>query len=308
MPAPFAHFTLFEKAKSKICDSEKQVWLQTAICDYSDFGMLGSNSPDFPIVCLDKVWEGNLHGSTSSNYIRAAIDIIPTFPEEVQSKLIAWFCGYLSHMVGDAVIHPVVNLKVGRYLGHEKEHQLCEIHQDAYIFQELGLAGVGKCDFVKNLIRCCCEVKDATKLDSELVAFWKKITEKAFPNERVPNFNKWFAAYTNVVDKISENGNWYALRNAAEFFGKGQLLQITSEEVEKTYIYSLPLPDGKTINYKPLFTRAVNSTVKIWRLFGECLKGKNSLRKPLSYKWDLNTGEIVNPEYIFWKGNQNDQD
>lgn len=301
MPAPFAHFTLFEKAKEKFCESDDLIRIQTSISDYSEFGLLGANSPDFPIVCFDKVWEGNLHGSTASNYVKAAIDLIPTYPEEVQNKIVSWFCGYISHMVGDAVIHPVVNERVGRYLGHEGEHQRCEIHQDAFIFQTLGLESVGKCEYVKNIVRNCCEESDRTKLDSELVAFWRKLTETAFPKESVPNFNAWFAAYTGVVDLLSEESEWVSLREMAKKFGKDQLIQVTPENIEETYIYSLPTPDGKTINYQVLFNKAVNFTVKMWRIFGESLEKNKKLKSPFSLKWDLNTGEIVQPEFLFWK-------
>lgn len=301
MPAPFAHFTLFEKAKEKLCESDDFTLIQTSISDYSEFGLLGANSPDFPIVCLDKAWEGNLHGSTASNYVKAAIEIIPTYPEEVQRKYISWFCGYISHMVGDAVIHPVVNERVGRYLGHEIEHQCCEIHQDALIFQTLGLDSAGKCEYVKNIVRNCCEETDRTKLDSELVAFWRKLTEKAFPKETVPDFNLWFAAYTGVVDLISEESEWVSLRKIAKRLGKDQLIQVTPETIEETYIYSLPTPYGKTINYQVLFNKAVNFTVKMWKIFGESLAKNKKLKSPLSLKWDLNTGEIVKPEFLFWK-------
>ena len=46
MPATFAHFTLFYEALAGLTGHDQ---LRIALKKYSQFGLLGTNSPDFPI-------------------------------------------------------------------------------------------------------------------------------------------------------------------------------------------------------------------------------------------------------------------
>jgi primosomal protein N' len=57
--------------------------------------------------------------------------------EEDKGRAFAWLCGLAGHIVTDVVIHPVVELKVGTYEGHEAAHRNCEMHQDVYIYKKI---------------------------------------------------------------------------------------------------------------------------------------------------------------------------
>jgi len=301
MPGPFAHFTLFQKAKEYFMAQSLYTSVQQALGDFSDYGLLGSNSPDFPIVACDRLWEEYLHGSTAAAYIGSALSILRPLSGLPRQKFLAWFCGYLSHMVGDATIHPVVNLRVGPYMGHEKLHQICEIHQDAQVYPQLGLVGVTKCNFTRSVIETCCESSgNRTSLDPELVTFWQNLSSAAFPREEVPDFSKWFALYTGIVDKISEEGDWFHVRAITTVFRKKHLVQITPDQIDKTYIHGLPSPAGISISYDDLFNKAIENTVQVWLDFSSALENPASAPFPISARWNLNTGEIVDPKYLFW--------
>lgn len=300
MPGPFAHFTLFQKARETFCEQELFPNIQQALGDFSDFGLLGSNSPDFPILAMEPVWEEYLHAQTAAAYIAPAISIIPTLPKKARQKCTAWFCGYLSHMVGDATIHPVVNLRVGPYLGHEEKHQTCEVHQDAHVYTRLGLVELTRCNYTRAIIEACCSNESRTCLNDELLGFWKSLSNSAFPNEDAPDFNKWFAAYTGVVDKFAEENDWWHIRTLAKVGRKKHLLQIAPDKIDQSFILALPTPTGTPISYDDLFDMAIENTVSAWHSFAAALESPDSLSFPLSAQWNLNTGEIVEPKYLYW--------
>lgn len=300
MPGPFAHFTLFHKAKELFMAQSLHPSVQQALGDFSDYGLLGSNSPDFPIVACERLWEEYLHGPTAAAYIGAALSILRPISGLPRQKFLAWFCGYLSHMVGDATIHPVVNLRVGPYMGHEKSHQVCEIHQDAHVYPRLGLVGVTKCNFTRSVIDACCASGNRLLLDPELVEFWQNLSRSAFPREDVPDFSRWFAIYTGIVDKISEEADWFHVRVITTVFRKKHLVQITPDQINQTYIHGLPSPTGDSISYDDLFNKAIENTVKVWLSFATALEDPASVSFPISGSWNLNTGEIVDPQYLFW--------
>jgi len=65
-------------------------------------------------------------------------DVCTTKQTADKIKLI-WLFGYVSHLVADATIHPVVQAIVGPYDQNEQtktEHRICEMTQDALIYNE----------------------------------------------------------------------------------------------------------------------------------------------------------------------------
>jgi hypothetical protein len=50
---------------------------------------------------------------------------------------LAWVCGYMSHCVVDATVHPIVKAIVGPYQANKEQHRLCELAQDSLLYSEL---------------------------------------------------------------------------------------------------------------------------------------------------------------------------
>lgn len=298
MPATFAHFTLFYEALAGLTGHDQ---LRIALKKYSQFGLLGTNSPDFPIVVCNKLWEDLLHGPTAGNVIPPAISLLRSLSGPKLQKCLAWFCGYLSHMVGDTTIHPMVNLRVGPYVGNEIAHQTCEVHQDAYIFTRLNLDEITKCEFIKTVIGSTCASHNRLALDSDILSFWESLTSLVFPNEEMPNFHWWYDGYTEVVDNLAEEGIWRHVRSGANKLGKAHLLQIAPDQVDKeAYISSLPLPFNQRASYDQIFSKAITNTVAIWCAFDDVVFSGAQLASPLVGPWNLNTGKINNSEFLFW--------
>ncbi|NCO46894.1 MAG: zinc dependent phospholipase C family protein, partial [Vibrio sp.] len=274
--------------------------LRIALGKYSTLGLLGSNSPDFPLLVGSKLWEEYLHGPTSAHVIRSALRVLPTLEIEPRRQCLAWFCGYLSHMVGDATIHPSVNLRVGSYNGHEEPHQECEVHMDVYIFPRLGVESATKCDFTRSIIAETCAEGNRLALNPMIKSFWSSIIQDSFPNEGLPVIDNWFSFYTEIVDKLAEEGDWFLIRLGAWVAGKSHLIQINPGEFERSYIENLPVPGGRNQSFDALFDKAVENTVATWLAFDAALRNPDSLSVPLSLDWNLNTGEIHAPNYLFW--------
>jgi len=301
MPATFAHYTLFYKSLENWLSRGGRNQIRLALGKFSPFGLLGSNSPDFPIVAKDPIWEDFLHGSTASRIVPPAVSLLRTLSGKKKQKCLAWFAGYLSHMTGDSTVHPVVNLRAGPYISHAELHQKCAVHQDAYIFQRLGLAGITKCELTRKIVADCSLPDDRLKLDCDILEFWKEILHEAFPDEALPDFNFWFAAYMQIVDKFAEESEWWHIRVISEVAGLSHLLHLQPGQVaEPSFINDLPTISGKTISYDNLFDKAIESTVAAWLALDAAVSSSDPLLPPLSLNWNLNSGEIFDPKYIFW--------
>lgn len=303
MPSTFAHFVLVHEAATALTGRGQ---CKIAIKKFFPFALLGANSPDFPlldfpIMFLNKRWEELLHGPTAKSVIVPAIELLNSLTGDNRQRCLAWFCGYLSHMVGDATIHPVVNLRVGPYYeGNEVDHQTCEVHQDAHVFPRLEIGLIKKAEYIQNVVEVCSSPRNRLALHHEIFDFWESLTQRAFPNEELPNFHRWFDSYTGIVDNLAEESDWPVIRSGAAFFGKAHLLHIDPAEKDLSFIEALPTPREKTISYDELFDMAIANTVEAWTALEKALTGNTALQHPLSAQWDLNTGMIDKDKYLYW--------
>lgn len=144
MPGAFAHLTLANIASGDnhldAVDINDSAY--NAINEYFAYCEMGSVSPDYPYLAISLfkkhgVWADYMHLDEKTKIlITSGIDTIKNIENQPdKEKSFAWLCGLVSHIVADVVLHPVVELKVGPYHGNEKEHRICEVHQDSYIYQ-----------------------------------------------------------------------------------------------------------------------------------------------------------------------------
>ena len=118
-----------------------------AVLDYFRFCELGAISPDYPYLDIAHPdacqWADRMHYQKTGDMVKTGIDLIRKLDGTAQQKAFAWLLGYTSHVVTDETIHPVVELKVGEYQKNKGRHRICEMHQDAYIFQQLNIGEIG---------------------------------------------------------------------------------------------------------------------------------------------------------------------
>lgn len=309
MPGTFAHFVLVHEAAASLRATYRQV--KIAVNKYARFALLGANSPDFPlldfpVMLFSKKWENLLHGFTAGQVIDPAISLLRSLSDEQRQICLAWFCGYLSHMVADATIHPIVNLRVGPYVGNEVAHQKCEVHQDAHIFSRLKIGVIKKAEYMQNIVETCSAPKNRFALHKTVFDFWESMTQRAFPGEELPNFHRWYDAYTGIVDNLAEEdvkygSNWPSLlRPIAGVIGKAHLLHIDPNVKDDSFINDLLTPYETKLSYDAIFDKAIANTISAWQAVDTALSSGVSLQHPLSAQWDLNTGMVDQTNFLYW--------
>jgi len=112
-----------------------------------------------------KKWADAMHYTHTCQAIYVGAELVRRLPQgTAKEKCLAWLMGYTAHVVGDMCIHPVVELKVGSYVGHEDSHRRCEMHQDAHIFRRLGTGMPQVAGHIKATILRCGTPKDPNGL------------------------------------------------------------------------------------------------------------------------------------------------
>jgi hypothetical protein len=91
--------------------------------------------------------------------------------------LLAWLLGFVSHLVTDATIHPIVQATVGEYSSHKEQHRTCEMTQDSLIFNEVKNNDVTYAEF-SEVLKFCAESPEFPTL----MAFWKRQLQAGFPD------------------------------------------------------------------------------------------------------------------------------
>lgn len=77
-----------------------------------------------------------MHYDFTGKMITVGADLIRKMDRGTEKRIcIAWLMGYAAHVVTDVSIHPIVKLKVGDYAENKTDHRICEMNQDAYIYE-----------------------------------------------------------------------------------------------------------------------------------------------------------------------------
>jgi hypothetical protein len=289
--------------------------VKRALMMFENFCELGAVSPDLPyLTFLDKNstgWANVMHYWTTADFIRSCIPHVYNmkYSTSEAQRCIAWLFGFTAHVVTDLTVHPIVNLKVGPYKGHELEHRLCEMNQDVYIFHEMKLGDVTNAEFIGGSgIASCIDLDNKHKLYSPIATLWGKalssisrdsITMEAGldkPSDD-PEPDKWFHNYVLAMDKVAEEGGYLPplLRRLAEDKG---VVYPSYEEMNRGYVDNLASPGGGTINYNEVFRRAQDNVKQIWSELGQALDTGKAQSFTLA-NGNLDTG-LIDTKSIFW--------
>lgn len=310
MPATFAHCLIARKAIERLGAEDA---LYSGILKMkNNFVVMGATGPDYPYL-TDVIKYGVLHiGHNWSN--RMHYENVTGFIAEGMSKLskmdknsdqfqtcLAWFAGYMSHVIVDSFMHPVINCIVkGIYIFTHVEHCHCELIQDAYIFNKLtgtdiitAAARDDKTFGYLNILDDCSDPDDLNKIHPHIRVFWSDLLQTAHPYASAffqdINPDEWHKNYKSHIDFISDARSIF--RHVLDFAKAPEYIAafaITPADRLK-YIEKIPLPDNSTTSYDDIFDRTVNLLVSKWKtIFSLVQDGKVS---PLSVDdWDLDTG------------------
>lgn len=274
---------------------------------------LGVVSPDLPYLDLlhsgsATPWADTMHYQQTDGVIRSVIEELRNFSgsQDEKEKGLAWLLGYTAHVVMDCTIHPVVNLRVGPYAANKTEHRNCEMSQDVFIFDRLGL-GVTTSEHLAGGISAC--VGPDGQLDATINRLWMGALAKVYPERfaaGAPNPQAWHKGFTEIVNASADtagvvHGVLYAIGrhvapNAGAFYPAWK-------DIDYTYIESLRTPSG-TMHFNDIFDKAREHVCKTWRVVANGALGRDEEYKSVLAHCDLDTGMDAAGRMVFWDGAQ----
>lgn len=315
MPGAYAHMTLVnllrETPRLEAIPGFPNEAI-SAVLEYFRFTELGAVSPDYPYLAIGDSnaakWADDMHYTNTGEMIQVGVDILKGMGGESKRKGLAWLLGYAAHVATDVTIHPIVELKVGKYADHKMAHRECEMHQDAYIFQRLNIGQVGLSEHLDSGISRCGELGDKRNLDATIVALWDEMLMRAHPERYAttqPDIGKWHRGFMLIVDKIAEEGN-HLLPLARHVAVDAGLTYPAASAIDmEEYILRLqisqPLAPAKFLSYDKIFDRTVDNVCGIWGLVAAGVFSADTRYLAQIGEWDLDTGRSKNDgKLIFW--------
>jgi hypothetical protein len=308
MPAAYTHITLVNLLREPQRLQQIPGFPRDAIpavLDYFKYCELGAVSPDYPYLAIGDNgaarWADLMHYEQTVEKIRVGVRHLRELHGEAQRKCLAWLLGYAAHVATDVAIHPVVFLKVGPYGENKNAHRICEMQQDAYIFQRLNLGGLGLSEHLRSGIWACHDREDSGRLDREVDALWQTMLQEAHPAEygtNPPDPSTWRKRFKLVVDDIAEEGNKLLpfARHVAAGLG---LVYPAESEVAPEFIRGLHVPTGFQ-DYDQVFDAAVRDVGTVWRWIASAALGADSPQLAQAGNWDLDTGRDQRGHLVFW--------
>lgn len=294
MAGAFTHILICDVAKRR---RGLNLPLRQLLNKYSEFLFLGAVSPDLPYLSFKTGttnWADVMHyEKTNGIAINGHVDLKGRWATHQPSDemLLAWLLGFVSHLVTDATIHPVVQATVGEYSTHKEQHRTCEMTQDSLIFNEVKKNDATYAEFSQILMFCAKSTDFQT-----LMGFWKKQLRATYPGKE-DDFNPelWFTTYTAAID-VAEGGSgivaFFRHAGLGEKFlyhNKAELLAKYPQNCE-SYNKKVMLPINGTGTFKKeCFERAVQNVMDAWTYLFDGLTN-DSIVAEIIKNWNLDTG------------------
>jgi hypothetical protein len=320
MPGSYAHITLVNEASEKRSLNRIVGFPREAIEAanlHVNFLELGCVSPDYPYLDLtsgdSRKWANAMHYTHTCQAICVGAELVRRLPPGLsKEKCLAWLTGYTAHVVADMCIHPVVELKVGRYnKAHATAHRRCEMHQDVYIFRRMGLGMPQTANHMKATILSCGASDDPKQLDRDVKKLWEELLKKVHPKaftDDPPDMDKWHRRCYKILEKLLPTSSRFVgfARHVCNGFG---VLYPSPDEIDrKEYIENLRVPAPKGIDrrqqYDDIFNFAIKRVQQVWFDVTRYALGYGDLIAFRNQEWNLDNGlnELAEGEGpVFWK-------
>lgn len=321
MPATFAHCLMVQKAIDKISGVVKTNIQKNELIDYvqkigekNNFAIMGAAGPDYPyltdilttvVIQVSHTWANRMHYENTLSFIQEGLRSLAIMDktQEAFAIKLAWFCGFVSHVLADSYVHPVINSIVhGTYIFTHEEHGKCELVQDVYIFQKHTGEEIvdanprsGQLGYLRILDECSDPSdEDKNRIHPEVGNFWKELLEITHPyaKDYFPNIdpNRWHHNYKGRINFVADPGAIF--RHVVGLTGRDykRWEEIPIEDKQK-YVERIALPNGQTSTYDAVFNNAVDIIVDRWLNLFEDIEKKDWKRVAEYIKdWDLDTG------------------
>jgi hypothetical protein len=310
MPATFAHCLFAREAIKRL---GKSTLYPGVLKEKNHFVVMGSTGPDYSyltdvlkytVLHIGHNWANRMHYENIDWFIREGIKKLSLMDKKSEQfkNCLAWFCGYVSHVIADSFVHPVVNCTVhGTYLFTYTEHGRCELVQDIYIFNLQ--TGTDICNAAArdrktfgylNILDDCSDPQNADKMHPHIKLFWTDLLKIVHPNaeEYFKDIDPdvWHKNYKDRVDFAADSRSIFRhvldIANAPRYV---PWATIKKEERIK-YIENAEVPGGTKQAYDKLFNQAVGHIVMTWKALFPFIESGEVPPSTLIKDWNLDTG------------------
>lgn len=310
MPGAFAHMIAADKAKS-IMENDGVFFSDKVLNSYPEWMQSGAVGPDYPYLHhaitshdASDSWADLLHYVRTGDVVRTGTKLlraryIADSDEPEFMRATAWLFGYLSHVVMDASIHPVVRAIVGEYEQNKTDHRVCEMYMDSYIYKktyDVELTNAEWADYLRSL-------NDGDRLDPAVTGLWDAMLKETYPDEHrdnPPDIDGWHKSYVGKLDAADLNVGFF--RHAA---GSAGLLYVPSDEIPdaslEKYISNAALPPNNRFgtanqHYDDIFVFAVANVANFWKQLDSAISGIGDPELPELPNWNLDKGTLISGE------------
>jgi hypothetical protein len=299
MAGTFTHFMICQEAKSWKERSKLDGELWRLLNKHSEFLFLGAVSPDLPYLSFKtgKInWADVMHYEKTNGIAmsgHAAIKNAWPLQDEAEEIKVIWFLGFVSHLVIDATIHPIVQAIVGPYSNpaNHEPHRICEMTEDSLIFNEIEKEDIHYSRFIEILKFC----KESAHFD-DVMAFWtQQLRSNYSEKNEEPDPPLWVSTYTEAIDVAGGDSALVALfRHIGTvenyiYETKEQIMTEHPDRQERFYA-QIKLPSGKTGDFwTDGFQRAMANVQSVWDTLYLGFSS-NIVVAEIVKDWNLDTG------------------
>ncbi len=327
MPATFAHSMLCQNSiglltkDPRVKGSQGILALAGFVAENNHFAITGAAGPDYPylndllttgVLHVGHTWADRMHYENTDIFIQEAVKKLIAM-DQTTAKFkycLAWTLGFISHIIADVYLHPVVNSIVGgTYHFTSSEHAYCEMVQDLYIFHhktgiEIVDANPSDGTFAYlTILDMSSDLNDKDKLHPLITEFWRETLIAAHPGGATYfkdiDPDTWHQKYKSRVD-FAVNP-WpvarHIMRAADRAYGRYSKLE---DGDRKRFIEEITLPNGTKGTYPEQFEKTVDSILAVWVDVLHSISEKNLQKTQDAIKdWNLDTG-VDERKIHFW--------
>jgi hypothetical protein len=309
MAGAFTHLVVSSFAKREKVLGED---LRKLLNRHYRFVYLGSVSPDLPYLSLKAGsvnWADVMHYEKTNSVVISGYSALKSvWPKwtELDEVRFAWLLGYVSHMIADATIHPIVRTIVGPYKDNPKEHLRCELTQDSLIFHEKMNDDI-KYDEFSEMVRFCVK----SEYLGPLMNFWQTLLSCNYrEKDEAPHPDLWFKTYGPALDNAEGDTALIPLYNQTGIDTSG-LVYRTKADIEEhypdeliKYYQQVKLPNHTIGSFvADGYGRAMANVTDAWRTIYAGLTVPFDISGIIK-NWDLDTGidmNSVDGEVTYWR-------
>ena len=279
MAGGFAHITVVAELLARLRHLDLSDETKRAAGMNMPFCEVGAVGPDYPYLAISlddstKAWADRMHYKMTGDPVRAGVrwlrqhDEIPTADRD---KALAWLLGYAAHVGTDLTVHPVVLRRVGPYEDNAREHRICEMNQDTWIWKRKNLGTTDIAEYFDPIMRNTSN-PDGT-IAEPVRRIWESMLQETYPEDAAatpPDINAWHRGYGALIDVAEEGPGLFKFTR--HLLVEAGLTYPHPNDIDLSYIENLDTPTN-TMHYDDVFDHAINSVITLWEIIDGALTG-----------------------------------